>query len=141
LETIEEIFQTKLHSYTVRLRLRRLEDIERFRLPDDHPFAGRVNQLDVPAYPIRAKDAKPTPHLIMDGLLHHGQGVRFLTSQQRNKLQNLIETGAFAMMGVSGSGKTRTIMELLAEMWGLLFVVDTQHNGGIKVTRSSLLYC
>lgn len=59
LQTIEEIFHTRLHNYTIRLRLRRQEDVELFRLPEDHPFAAKVNQLNIPAYPYRAKDSNP----------------------------------------------------------------------------------
>lgn len=133
MQTIEEIFQLNLHNYTVRLRLRSLDDIERFRLPDDHPFAAKVNQLDIPAYPYRAEGAKAQPHLMMDGMIQPAQGARFLTPEQKARIMHLISTGAFAILGVSGCGKTRTIMELLVEEWGLLFIVDTQHNGGIKV--------
>ena len=91
-----------------------------------------MNQLDLPVYPYRAATEPVIPHLLMDGLLQPNEGVRFVSEQRRNNILDLLKNGAAAILGVSGSGKTRTILEILAERWGLLFIIDVSHNGGIK---------
>src|SRR3546814_634697 len=68
----------------------------------------------------------------MDGLLQPNKGVRFVSEERRKNILDLLKNGAAAILGVSGSGKTRTILEILAERWGLLFIIDVRHNGGIK---------
>src|SRR3546814_5956037 len=68
----------------------------------------------------------------MDGLLQPNKGVRFVSEERRKNILDLLKNGAAAILGVSGSGKTRTILEILAEYWGLLFIIDIRYNGGIK---------
>ncbi|XP_024537742.1 uncharacterized protein LOC112348773 [Selaginella moellendorffii] len=71
-----------------------------------------------------------TPSLLLAGL-----GTSFLT--QSGDLGNMLDSKGpvVSVVGTSGSGKTRTLLELLCSRIGLYFVADTQGNFGFEDLR------
>lgn len=98
---------------------------------------AKLANLHVPLYPLKTS----APFLLFDGLTQHfGEPDEPQYAADRiPTIQKLIAEGIMLIAGVSGAGKTRTVCEYLAQKFGLLFVVETAKNGGIKVSQQ-LLY-
>ena len=69
--------------------------------------------------------------MLMDGLTGHeddSNNTRFVSEDKLAQFLGWCRSGAGVVVGVSGIGKTRTILEILAEHWGdTLHVRDVEH--------------
>lgn len=108
-----------------------LPDVELFNGAGS-PYEAQVQALAIPKYPL----SENTPYMLMEGLTAHQNDsrTRFLTDKQLEQFLTWCVGDPGVMVGVSGIGKTRTVFEALAVEYGLYFVVDTDGNGGIRVS-------
>lgn len=103
-----------------------------FRLSDEHPFASAVNNRFIPRFPRNLNK----PYVLMEGLapmlpdpenpesLVRVEPIRLIDADEKKNIESRMTGHPVVLLGVSGSGKTQLICEMLAERYGLLFVAN-----------------
>ena len=101
---------------------------ERLKLPifepnKDHPYFNAIRDLQLPSNP----NYKQRPFLLMNDLPTDGN-VGITDTSDLEELSQIKE--CLVVLGTSGSGKTRTLVELLCKKYGFYFTGLTKENPG-----------
>ncbi|KAK1235309.1 hypothetical protein PQX77_001467 [Marasmius sp. AFHP31] len=88
-----------------------------------HPQVRRfVDGLEIPSY----RGSRYQPDFLLEGLESAGEDI-----ERRRRSKNLFRPGKHTLIvNTSGSGKTRSLLEAMAQNWGFYFICrDPRHDG------------